>query len=285
MHYEDPILTKNVNVSKTHPLVTAAKLLSALVILLAIAIGLIWLFANQLVQYVPFAVEKRLTHTATQTALTPFVTTDYPNKTKSLQGIADKIRQSALRQNPDHPLRDFSFTLHYSTSPDINAFATLGGHIVINQGLIDVMDSENMLAMVIAHEMAHIMHRDVLRALSRSVLTGMIWAAVFDTNARGIDSASINLLQLNYSRDDEKSADKAGIALLNHTYGNAYGGVELFELFSVVQPSKSAWVEISSSHPLPVNRINALRQQIQAQALTTDKNSRTALPAVLKNNN
>merc|ERR1711879_567360 len=58
-----------------------------------------------------------------------------------------------LTDNKALPVR-----VHYLADQDMpNAFATLGGHIFITRGLLDSVESENGLAMVLAHEYGHIL--------------------------------------------------------------------------------------------------------------------------------
>ena len=59
--------------------------------------------------------------------------------------------------------------MHYDASDTVNAFATLGGHVVIYRGLLEKLPNENVVAMVVAHEIAHIKHRDPVAALGRGV--------------------------------------------------------------------------------------------------------------------
>ena len=58
--------------------------------------------------------------------------------------------------------------MHYDDDADVNAFATLGGHIVVYPGLLEAVPDENALAMVLAHEIAHVRHRHPIVGLSRS---------------------------------------------------------------------------------------------------------------------
>ena len=62
--------------------------------------------------------------------------------------------------------------MHYDDDAVVNAFATLGGHIVVYQGLLEAVPDENALAMVLAHEIAHVRHRHPIVGLSRSAALG-----------------------------------------------------------------------------------------------------------------
>ena len=60
-------------------------------------------------------------------------------------------------------------TVHYDPAGTVNAFATAGGNLVFYRGLLERMPHENALAMVVAHEIAHVLHRDPLAALGGGV--------------------------------------------------------------------------------------------------------------------
>ncbi|MFT6287898.1 MAG: putative Zn-dependent protease, partial [Alcanivorax sp.] len=70
---------------------------------------------------------------------------------------------SSAKRNPD----DFTFTV--IDSPDINAFATPGGYVYINRGLLAYLDNEAEMAGVLAHEVAHVTANHSLERRSASV--------------------------------------------------------------------------------------------------------------------
>ena len=60
--------------------------------------------------------------------------------------------------------------MHYTDLDVPNAFATLGGHIIVTSGLYRRMPSENALAMVIGHEIGHVKARDPISAVGGAVI-------------------------------------------------------------------------------------------------------------------
>ena len=70
-----------------------------------------------------------------------------------LQAYVNRVGQR-LVANSEEPNETFTFTV--IDSPDINAFATPGGYIYINRGLLAYLDSEAEMAGVLAHEIGHI---------------------------------------------------------------------------------------------------------------------------------
>jgi predicted Zn-dependent protease len=61
---------------------------------------------------------------------------------------------------------DFQFTIIRSSA--INAFATPGGYVYVNQGLINLVENEAELAGVIAHEIAHVNGRHIAEIIDKS---------------------------------------------------------------------------------------------------------------------
>ena len=136
------------------------------------------------------------------------------------------------------PRRDFTFFM--LGERDINAFATLGGYIGVNAGLVLTAQDEAEVAGVVAHEIAHVSQRHVLRAIERAkkdqvpillAMVGMIvasQAAADDNRGRGNDDSAANAgaaavagamglmqqRQIDYTRSNESEADRIGIQTL-----------------------------------------------------------------------
>ncbi|MDP5052599.1 MAG: M48 family metalloprotease, partial [Congregibacter sp.] len=73
-----------------------------------------------------------------------------------LQAYVDKIGQRLVAQSN---MSDRTFSFSVIDAPEINAFATPGGFIYVNRGLIGYLNSEAELAGVIGHEIAHVAAR------------------------------------------------------------------------------------------------------------------------------
>lgn len=110
----------------------------------------------------------------------------------------------------------------------LNAFASAAGHITIFTGLIANFDTEDELASVIAHELAHVSERHIARSIEKSKLVGAgsllgILAGVLVGSQGGGDGAGAlvmgsvagaKAMQLKYTRDNEKDADQYGLNYL-----------------------------------------------------------------------
>jgi len=157
-------------------------------------------------------------------------------------------------------------------SDTVNAFATLGGNVVFFTGLLNTLPDENTLAMVMAHEIAHIKLRHPLRALGRGVVVGLAVATVAGSSANGIVDELIGstglLTALSFTRDQERAADELAVAALVSRYGHADGSINLFEILHREQNKEKGQSSVKvpeffSTHPLSKNRITAIEHQLQ----------------------
>ncbi|MCB1640576.1 MAG: M48 family metalloprotease, partial [Xanthomonadales bacterium] len=143
--YETPELPEHVNAPERHPLLDFTRVVLTVVAVFGAILLAAWWSASWLARQTPFAWEQKLVG---DTILGPFEVASDDARGAALQTLADSlIKQMGLPP-------DMAITVHYSDSEVANAFATLGGHVVITQGLLDSVKSENGLAMVLAHEIA-----------------------------------------------------------------------------------------------------------------------------------
>ncbi len=141
----------------------------------------------------------------------------------------------------------------------VNAFATLGGYVFVFEGLIAALDNENSLAMVLAHEIAHVHHRDPLLSTGRGML---IQIAVSTLSGSGMDpntvDAGSNLLLNQHSRKQELAADQLALSLLQQKYDHVGGATQLFEILDATSVEMA---EFLSTHPntgARIERIDAI---------------------------
>jgi predicted Zn-dependent protease len=135
---------------------------------------------------------------------------------KKITDYVNKVGQNIARHS-DEPDDKYTFTV--LDSPDINAFATPGGYVYINRGLLAYMNSESQLAAVLGHEVAHITAEHA--ASQQLAQTGSsIVAGVLAILTRSVDvgeataqwgAASVK----GYGRDMELEADALGNTFLH----------------------------------------------------------------------
>jgi predicted Zn-dependent protease len=154
-------------------------------------------------------------------------------------------------------------------SPEYNAFASPGGHIFITRGLVEAASSEDMLAAVIAHEIAHIILRHGINTIDDMRLSNSLSSIAdraFETASQGNPTAarvasirnSVNqitetMMRGGYSRPQEFEADAEAITLLAASGYNPNALVEMLQILQRTQASQRSGFVLT--HPSPAERI------------------------------
>jgi predicted Zn-dependent protease len=137
---------------------------------------------------------------------------------------------------------DFKFSIIRSSA--INAFATPGGYVYVNQGLITLVENEAELAGVLAHEIAHVNGRHISEIVDRSnkigiaslaaILAGAFLGGSGDVAAAvtSFTMATATTLSLKYSREQEEAADRMGIAYL---VAAGYSGNAMLDFLKIMK--------------------------------------------------
>jgi predicted Zn-dependent protease len=162
----------------------------------------------------------------------------------------------------------FSFFL--IDQPVVNAFAGPGGFIGVYAGLILASESEDELAAVMAHEIAHVTQRHLMRSfedqgrLSLPTTALLVAAAILGAQVSsdagmaalaGVQAAALQR-QINFTRDNEKEADRVGIATLASSGRDPYAMAGFFErLAKASRVYENNAPEFLRTHPVNTNRI------------------------------
>lgn len=155
--------------------------------------------------------------------------------------------------------QDLEYTFIIIDKDEINAFATFGGYIYINKGVMDAAETDDELAAVLAHEIGHVSARHLAKRMGqdKSFSLGLfaLTAFVLRKQKHGRDiSRAVNtgygIIQRGYSREDELEADRLGV---RYSYRAGYSplaaismmkklkeqnkerGVSLFENISILR--------------------------------------------------
>lgn len=118
----------------------------------------------------------------------------------------------------------FEYKFFVINIQDLNAFAVPGGKVFLNSGLILAMDSEDELASVICHEIAHVVARHIAKQSEKgqklslaalgAILAGIIVGGKAGAATATTTIAAAETAMLKYSRDDEEEADYLGMKFL-----------------------------------------------------------------------
>lgn len=151
----------------------------------------------------------------------------------ALQDLADRLRGPLGM--PD----DITVQVRVDDSEVLNAYATVGGRIVIHRGLLRRLQGEHELAALLAHEMAHVQHRHVAASLGRAMAIGLVLTVV-SADAGGQAAGVLleqtgGLLMRGYGRDHEREADTGAMRAAAALHGHVGGVIGLFERIAVAR--------------------------------------------------
>ena len=180
----------------------------------------------------------------------------------------------------DKPAQEYTFFL--MGDRQINAFATLGGYVGTNAGLVLAAESEDEVAGVLAHEISHVTQRHVLRAVERAqkdrlpILLAMIGAVIAaQKSSESADATQAAIAsgfalaaqrQLDYSRGAESEADRIGIQTLAHAGYDPSGMGDFFERMERLNRGNSGGYttpDYLRSHPVTTTRISEARDRAE----------------------
>ncbi|MDX8410593.1 MAG: M48 family metallopeptidase [Mariprofundaceae bacterium] len=276
MKYSNPLPPEGINTSTTHPLKEFAILTGGFLAVIAAAILILILLAERLAVYIPFETEI----TIAGRFMDELESTETGPVAEYLQQLADQL---AAAQNLPRAMK---ITVHFHDADTVNAMATLGGNIVVFRGLLEKMGSENELAMVLSHEIAHIKHRHPVRSLGRGMVIALAVATMDASLGSGMASQALGgaglLTLMKFSREQEEEADLTGLEAVASVYGHIAGAEDLFRTFMALPGSNSGrYPDFLSTHPLHDHRIELIHQFAAARHLALDA-QKTVLPNIIR---
>lgn len=161
-----------------------------------------------------------------------------------------------LAANSDRP--NIPYTFQVVEDDAVNAFATLGGFVYVNTGLIQAAENEAELASVIGHEMGHIEGKHLVKQMrQRAIASGIAKATGLNRSqavAIGVDLA----LNRPRSRQDEYDADTRGLKILTQA---GYAPSAMVSFMKKLQ-GRSVIPTFLSTHPGAIDRVKSLQRQI-----------------------
>lgn len=191
--------------------------------------------------------------------------------------VSDYLNQLGARlvANSSEPGQPFEFFA--INDNNINAFAMPGGFIGVNTGLIQLAQTESELASVLSHEISHVTQHHLARMISGQrydTLAAMAAMAVAILAARNSPEAANAAImgvqggtaqrQLSFSRDNEKEADRFGLAVLEKSGFDTRAMPAFFERMQkatqLVEGNAPSYLR---THPLTTERIADVDGRVQ----------------------
>ena len=185
-----------------------------------------------------------------------------------IRGLGRKLQAQTSYAN-----RPFYFVIVKDN--DVNAYATQGGLIVINSGLILRSSSESELAAVMAHEIAHVTQQHIERMIAESernvvgntaaVVAGLLVGAKDPSAGQAIVASAMAVdahRGLSFSRSAETEADREGLRILANARFDPNGMTRfLRKLSDGVDPRYADISQYLTSHPLSDQRVIDVSQR------------------------
>ncbi len=275
---ENRLPDEGINASDEHPLKEFSWVVGAGLLVFAVILALTTWLAGWGAPKIPFKYEALLAQRVGLGALNP----THADQHQALQALADRL--TAKMDLPP----GMTIKVSFNPSSTVNAYATIGGHVVVYAGLLEKLPSEAALATLLAHEIGHVKHRHVAASMGRgmgiALVLSLLSADVGGQVAQSVFGASSQLALMNYSRDHENQADEEALHATVALYGHGAGYMELFEVLQNEErksPEVMRSVGVFRSHPLTQDRLEHARTLAQRNSWSLQGGS-PALAVVLK---
>lgn len=142
-----------------------------------------------------------------------------------------------------------------------NAFALPGGTVILTRGLMQLAESPDEMAGVLAHEIEHVRQRHVMAGVVRGAMLSALWAvSVGDFSGMMVidPTTAFQIATLQFSREDEAEADRGAVSMLRRARIDTAGLSRFFERLEEEGGEAPEWL---SSHPATGDRAEAAKSQ------------------------
>ncbi len=168
-----------------------------------------------------------------------------------VQGVAGNLWNQVAR-------KDLPYNVKIIKDSQINSFATMGGFVYVNEGLIDFVQSDDELASVIGHETGHIERRHVITTNSKAQILNVLFglASMFSPIIYEFGGLAEAGLMAKIERGDELQADRYGLQLMSRAGYDPESMVTMMAHLGVLQDEHSdAISKYLQDHPDPSARV------------------------------
>ncbi len=221
--------------------------------------------ADQVERQAALQYRETLAEAAKQQALAPADNAQL----KRLREIAQKIIPFANEWNPR--VSQWKWEINLIGSNQINAYCMPGGKIVFYTGIIKTLNlSDDEIAVVMGHEMAHALREHARERMGKSTATqglarlgGLLassWLGIDPNLADAVAQGGANLLNLKFGREDESEADLVGMELAARAGFDPRAGVTLWQKMAAA--NKGAPPQWLSTHPSSSSRISDMEASL-----------------------
>ncbi len=173
--------------------------------------------------------------------------------------ITQYVNQIGQRLATQSSRPGIPYTFQVVNDNSVNAFATMGGFVYVNRGLLMLADNEAELASVMAHEIGHIAGRHAVKQMRETAIaSGLVGAAGLDRNTAANIGVELAFKRPN-SRRDEYEADTLGLETMRRS---GYAPSAMVSFMSKLLRGGGSVPTFLSTHPATSERISRLQQSI-----------------------
>lgn len=164
------------------------------------------------------------------------------------------------------PLTEYDYQIHVIRSDDVNAFATLGGHIFVFTGMIVLTEQPEELAAVLAHEIGHVEKRHVVKRLGQEVGMSILFSILSGGDPVLISEIARTAVSTAFSRVQESEADEIAMETLKNSgtspryvstvfrrIKEKYGDYDEHLTFLMSHPNLNSRIKKALEYPLDEN--------------------------------
>ena len=190
---------------------------------------------------------------------------DYP-QLQRLRAIANRLIPYTAQWNPDS--RKWKWEVNLIGSNRINAWCMPGGKIAFYTGILDQLKlTDDEVAMIMGHEMAHALREHARERMAKSKATGLglsVASQLLGLGQLGDVAANMGtqLLTLKYGRDDETEADLVGLEIAARGGFKPEASVQLWKKMLSATGGGKGQPSFLSTHPSGNNRIQELEANL-----------------------
>ena len=186
--------------------------------------------------------------------------TQYPQAYQHIRRITQNILNSGKVELKDR----FDWEVRIiQDDKTLNAFCTPGGYIFVYTGLIKYLDTEDQLAGVMGHEIAHADRQHSARQMEKQYgVALLVEVALGRAKSEDLKQIANGLAGLRFSRDHEYEADAYSVTYLAGTQYRCNGAADFF--IKIGEGGGQQPPEFMSTHPNPGNRVEAINNKAKA---------------------
>ena len=182
-------------------------------------------------------------------------------------------RTILAQQRTSDEIKEFAWEFNLVKSDEINAFCMPGGKIVVYEGLMKLVSSDDELAVVLGHEVAHAVAKHSNERISQQMLTqygAQILGQTLSQKSEIVQTIASTVygvgaqygVTLPFSRKHETEADYMGLILMTMAGYNPDKAVTFWQKMSASSGGKVP--EFMSTHPSDARRISDIQKELPA---------------------